>query len=235
MIPAGCGLRIRLAHRADHSAIQTVWQRSTTPSGLCASLGHELVEADLPGLDNAVGSAIGKVFNAATAWIVRYWIRRIGREPRADEIEPITRAYWQSGEHVSAAEYLEAIEDLQRFSRRVAEFLTTFDLWLTPTMSTPPAPLGEIVSSVDEPLRAAERGAPTVAYPAVVANITGNPAMSVPLWWSDSGSPIGVHFLARFGDEATLFRLAGQLEQMRPWHNHIPPVTARDVATVSVR
>src|SRR6266550_2010687 len=50
---------------------------------------------------------------------------------------------------------------------------------------------------IDEPLRAAERGAPTVAYPAVVANITGNPAMSVPLWWSDSGSPIGVHFLAR--------------------------------------
>ena len=92
---------------------------------LCASLGHELVEADLPGLDADVGSAIGKVFNAATAWIVRYWIRRIGREPRADEIEPITRAYWQSGERVSAAEYLQAIEDLQRFSRRVAEFLTT--------------------------------------------------------------------------------------------------------------
>ena len=72
-----------------------------------------------------------------------------------------------------------------------------------------------------------------MAYPAVVANITGNPAMSVPLWWSDSGSPIGVHFLARFGDEATLFRLASQLEEIRPWNRHIPPVTARDVATAS--
>lgn len=66
-------------------------------------------------------------------------------------------------------------------------------------------------------------------------NSAGNPAVSVPLAWSRSGLPIGVQFAARFGDEATLFRLAGQLEQMRPWHDHIPPVTARDVATVSLR
>jgi amidase len=199
---------------------------------LCASLGHEVVEADLPGLDGEVGSAIGQVFNAAAAWIVRYWIRRIGREPRADEIEPLTRAYWQSGERVSGAQYLSAIEDLQRFSRRVADFLTTFDVWLTPTMSTPPAPLGEIVSTDDEPMRAAERGGPTVAYPAVVANITGNPAMSVPLYWSESGAPIGVHFLGRFGDEATLLRLASQLEQTRPWSSRAPRVSAREVAAL---
>src|SRR5207302_1514549 len=73
---------------------------------LCASLGHEVVEADLPGLTPEVGSAIGRVFDAAAAWIVRYWIRHLGREPREDELEPVTRGYWQSGERVSAAEYL---------------------------------------------------------------------------------------------------------------------------------
>ena len=193
---------------------------------LCASLGHELVEADLPGLTPEIGAAIGTVFDAATAWIVRYWIRRIGREPEPDELEPITRAYWQSGERVTAAAYLQAIEDLQRFARRVADFLTAFDVWLTPTMSTPPPLLGEIVSTPDEPMRAAERGGLTVKYPAVVANIAGNPAMSVPLWWNADGLPIGVHFLGRFGDEASLIRLASQLEQARPWAKRTPPISA---------
>ncbi|WIV54030.1 amidase [Amycolatopsis nalaikhensis] len=184
---------------------------------LCASLGHDLVEADLPGLTPAVGDAIGTAFNAATAWIVGYWIRKLGRRPGPGELEPLTRAYWEAGQRVSAADYLLAIEDLQAFSRVVAEFLAGFDAWLTPTMSTPPARVGEITSMPEEPLRALERGAPTVAYPAVVANITGNPAMSVPLWRNEEGLPIGVHFLGRFGDEATLFRLAGQLEAARPW------------------
>ena len=61
----------------------------------------------------------------------------------------------------------------------------------------------------------------------MIANITGNPAMSVPLHWNDDGLPIGMHFLGRFGDEATLFRLAGQLEQARPWFDRRPLVFAR--------
>jgi amidase len=193
---------------------------------LCASLGHDLIEADLPGLTPEVGSAIGTVFTAATAWILAYWIRRLGREPGGDELDPLTRAYWEMGRRVSAADYLLAIEDCQAFSRVAAGFLTDVDLWLTPTLSTPPLELGEIVSTSDEPLRALERGGPTVAYPGVVANITGNPAMSVPLSWNDDGLPIGVHFLGRFGAEATLFRLASQLEAARPWQDRRPPVTA---------
>ena len=184
---------------------------------LCASLGHELVEADLPGLTPEVGAAIGPVFGAATAWIVGYWIRRLGRRPADDELEPLTRAYWEMGQKVPASGYLLAIEDCQAFARGVARFLTGIDVWLTPTMSSPPALIGEITSTADEPLRALERGGPTVAYAGVIANITGNPAMSVPLWWNTSGLPVGVHFLGRYGDEATLFRLASQLESARPW------------------
>jgi len=195
-------------------------------AALCGSLGHELVEADLPGLTPPVGAAIGTVFNAATAWIVRYWIRRIGREPGPDELEPLTRFFWEAGEQVRAYDYLLAIEDLQAFSRRVAEFLTGFDVFLTPTLSEPPALLGEITSTPEEPTRALERGGRTVGYSGVVANITGNPAMSVPLWWNAEGLPIGVHFLGRYGDEATLFRLAGQLEAARPWATRTPAISA---------
>jgi amidase len=191
---------------------------------LCTALGHDLVEADLPGLDGRVGAAIGTVFHAATAWIVAYWTRHQGREPGPDELDPLTRAYWAAGRKVSAADYLLAVEELQVFARTVARFLTGFHAWLTPTMSEPPALLGGITSTPQEPLRAAERGGRTVAYPLVVANITGNPAMSVPLWWNAAGLPIGVHVLGRYGDEATLFRLAAQLEAARPWAGRRPPI-----------
>ena len=106
---------------------------------MCASLGHELVEAELPGLTPKVGSAIGTVFAATTAWIVEYWTRKTGRVPTDDELEPSTRWYWEKGRQVSAADYLLAIEECQRFARTVAQFLTSIDLWLTPTMSAPPA------------------------------------------------------------------------------------------------
>ena len=193
---------------------------------LCASLGHDVVEADLPGLTPEIGSAIGTVFVAATAWIVEYWTRRLGRAPTDDDLEPLTRAYWEQGRQVSAARYLLSIEDCQAFARTVAEFLSDFDVWLTPTLSTPPARIGEITSTADEPLRALEVGGKTVAYAGVVANITGNPAMSVPLSWNPDGLPIGLHFLGRFGCEATLFRLAGQLEAARPWAGRTPPMAA---------
>ena len=85
-----------------------------------------------------------------------------------------------------------------------------------PNTATPPLLLGQIVSTPEQPLRALERGGPSVAYSGVVANITGNPAMSVPLWWNGDGLPIGAHFLGRFGEEHTLIRLAAQLEAARP-------------------
>ena len=194
---------------------------------LCEQLGHELVECDLPGLTPEVGHAIGTIFNSATSWILRYWIRHVGRKPAADELEPLTRAYWEMGERVSAGEYLSAVEEVQRFARGVAAFLADVDVWLTPTMSTPPLRLGEMVSTPEEPLRSMEKSAPSVRYAGVIANMTGSPAMSVPLWWNADDLPIGVHFLGRFGDEATLFRLAAQLEAARPWADRVPPVSAR--------
>ncbi len=193
---------------------------------LLTDLGHEVVEVALPGLGPEVGTAIGTVFNSATAWIIAYWTRRLGRPPADGELEPLTRAYWELGRQVTAADYLLAIEECQRFARGVAAWLREVDLWLTPTLSTPPAPLSVITSSDDEPFRALEAGGATVAYAGVVANITGNPAMSVPLWWNNDGLPIGVHFMGQYGDEATLFRLAGQLEAARPWAERLPPVCA---------
>jgi amidase len=188
---------------------------------LLQSLGHDLVEQDLPGLDGEVGSAIGTYFDASTAWIVEYWSRLLGRAPEPDELEEATWLRLEEGRRVPAAAYLEAVRVLQRFSRVVANFLTRYDGWLTPTMSAPPRLLGTITGS--------DFGGDTVEYPLVVANITGNPAMSVPLHWTPSGLPMGVHVLGRYGDEATLVRLASQLEQARPWADRWPRVSASDL------
>jgi amidase len=182
---------------------------------LCTELGHEVVERDLAGIDEQVGKAITVVFGAAIAWIVACWVRKLGRDPEPDELEPHTRAWAEEGSTITAADYLLAIRDLQAFSRTVARFFTEVDVWLTPTLAAPPPSLEDTAASTA-----------FVAFPAWVANATGNPAMSVPLTWNGECLPIGVHFLARFGDEATLLRLASQLEEARPWAERTPAIFA---------
>jgi amidase len=191
---------------------------------LCESLGHEVSETIPQALMRPeLGEAIGTVYGGAVAWIIDYWVNKLGREPAEDELEPLTREYWQAGRAVSAGQYLVGIQELQRASRAIAHFLTDFDVWLTPTLAQPPLPIAE---PDKEPTEVAAREAAFVATTAAVANITGNPAMSVPLHRNDAALPIGVDFLGRFGDEATLFRLAAQLEQARPWANRRPPAIA---------
>jgi amidase len=193
---------------------------------LLASLGHDVQERHLPPIDAAVGAAIGLSYRAAVDWIVRYWARELGREPRPDELEPLTRAFWEQGRAIAAGEYLLAVTTLQAYARQIARFLTDIDVWMTPTLAQPPVPLGHIRSTAEDPWRAMVNGGPFVPFPAVVANIAGAPAMSIPLSWSPAGLPIGVHVLGRYGADATLIRLAAQLEAARPWADRVPPVFA---------
>ncbi len=129
------------------------------------------------------------------------------------------------GDQYTAADYLQALATLQRITRQVADFFVDYDVWLTPTLAEPPVPLGTFDSPPDDPLRGFRRAKEFVPF-TPICNITGQPAMSVPLFWNAEDLPIGTHFISRFGDEATLFRLASQLEQARPWADRRPPVSA---------
>jgi amidase len=184
---------------------------------LCAQLGHEVEERWLPPIDEGTGPAIGTMFLAAASWILGYWVRHTGREPDADELEPYTRALCDRGASLSAADFLLALETLRAYSRQVARFFEEFDVWLTPTVAQPPPRLGLMVGTATDPMAGTRVANEFIAFPGIIANITGNPAMSVPLHVSTTGLPIGVHFLGRFGDEATLLRLASQLESARPF------------------
>jgi amidase len=193
---------------------------------LLTDLGHELFERDLDELTPKVGSAIGRMYGAAVDWILRYWIDEIGRTPEPDELEPLTRLYWERGKQVGGGELLMAMTTIQQFTRAVAAATDGpdgFDLWLSPTLAEPPPRLGDLVATDDDPTAAEARSARFVAYPLVVANLTGRPAMSVPMSWNADGLPIGVHFLGPFGGEGVLLRLASQIEEARPWADRWAP------------
>jgi amidase len=162
---------------------------------------------------------------ASTAAQVDYWANRSGRTPTEDILEPYTWALYQAGQGRLASDYILAVQHLQRLSRDVARFLLDYDVLLTPTLSEPPPPIGSFDPTPGNPLQGLYRAATFMPF-TPIANITGQPAMSMPLYWNAEGLPVGAQFAGRFGDEATLLRLAAQLEQARPWADRRPRISA---------
>jgi amidase len=210
--------------------------------GLLEDLGHELRE----GTPEVDGPAFARSFLTMVASELAADLADVeallGRRPRRSDLEPATWALALLGRATSAHEYASALRTLERAGRAVGSFFTDIDLLLTPTLATPPPKVGELVPSPIEKallrvlgvfgsgrlVRAAglleHAAADAFAFTpwTPVYNVTGQPAMSVPLYWNDQGLPIGVHFVARFGEEAMLFRLASQLEAARPWFDRLP-------------
>jgi len=193
-------------------------------AALCAELGH-VVEERAAEIDTVAFVRAFMTVYAASAAKTMASLERQGLTPQREQFEPITWALHELGLQVNAGAYLMAVEDLQRTSREVARFYETHDLWLTPVLAEPPWPLGTLDATWEEPLRGFFRASELCAF-TPICNATGQPAMSVPLHWSAEGLPLGAHFMARFGDEATLLRLAAQLEEARPWAKRLPPLPA---------
>jgi amidase len=192
---------------------------------LCESLGHHVSERTL-GVDAAkLQTCFINVFGAGCAMQIDAAVAELGRTPAEGELEPLTAALWELGRSVRASDYLLSVKELQRVSRDVAHEFVEHDVWLTPTLCEPPLLLGTLDSPPDQPLAGLLRASTYVPFTAL-CNFTGQPAMSLPLWWNDAGLPIGTQFVGRFGDEATLFRLAAQLESARPWTKRRPPICA---------
>lgn len=183
---------------------------------LCTTLGHHIEEAT-PTFDaTRFNDAFLALWAAGCAWTVKGIAQLTRQPPNPTQYEPLTWALYQQGERLTAADYLLAVQSLQLVGRQIAPFFDQYDLWLTPVVAEPPLPLGHFDPQPSNPLSGMERAIAFVPF-TPIANATGQPAMSLPLHWTEAGLPVGVHFLARFGDEATLFRLAAQLEQAQPW------------------
>jgi amidase len=150
----------------------------------------------------------------------------IGRQLGPDDVEPLTWALAEGGRSRTSADYLAAVGRHQMVARLVAaQFEAGLDLLLTPTVGEPPPPLGTYDDSGPEPLAAIRRAWPTAAFTGLF-NALGNPAISLPLHWTDEGLPVGVQLVADHGREDLLIRVAAQLEQARPWAERAPGVFA---------
>jgi len=192
---------------------------------LCADLGHEVSEA-APAFDaERLYQSYAILAASGFAWAIADWGRRLRRTPTAEFFEPFVWSLAERGRHISAPDYLLALQDLQREARDIARFFVDHDMWLTPTLGEPPVPLGTFAFTQEDPfaMRRRMRAFDPFTY---LSNATGQPAMSVPLSWTREGLPVGTHFVGRFGDESSLFRLAAQLEEARPWADRRPPVSA---------
>jgi amidase len=192
---------------------------------LCESLGHAVEEAAPPIDGEALWHAFTSVLAAGFTWAIDDWRRRTGRTPAPELFEPFVWAFTSRGREISAPRYLLLVQDLQHMSRAIARFFLDHDVWLTPMLGEPPVPLGTFAYAGGDPFAVRRRMAGFTPF-SYVANVTGQPAMSVPTHWTASGLPMGTQWVGRFGDEATLFRLAGQLETARPWARRRPPVHA---------
>jgi amidase len=216
--------------------------------GLLADLGHELVEGGPEVAGRAFGRAFLTMVATELAADLDYVAGLLGRRPGRRDLEPVTWALSLGGRSISAPEYATALRVMERVGRGIGAFFEDVDLLLTPTLASPPPRIGELQPSALEAamlrilgtlgsgrlvraaglLDEAAANAFELTPWTPLYNATGQPAMSVPLHWNAAGLPVGVHFVARFGDEATLFRLAGQLERTKPWLDRLPAL-ARSV------
>ncbi len=189
---------------------------------LCESLGHD-VEPAQPSLDvEALWSAFGLTTSVGVALKVANREAELGRPAGPNDLEDINRRNVSAGRAATGIEHARARDTLHAASRTLGRFMQDYDVILSPTMAMVPPKLGAL--SLSQPYEQFIGPASSASAFTSLYNMTGQPAMSVPLHWTTSGLPVGVMFAGRFGDEATLFRLAAQLEAEKPWFDRVPVV-----------
>ncbi len=190
---------------------------------LLAELGHRVEEA-APEIDvDEMSKHQATIIGANVALTLRSRAVQIGREVTKDDIETFTSLIAEAAKMRASTDYAEATLYIHRMGRKFAAYHERTDVHLSPTLGHPPIRLGildTMSNDIAAYLRASTEYVPSIG----IYNMTGQPAMSMPLHWTAEGLPVGVMFSGRFGDEATLFRLAGQLETARPWWERRPAI-----------
>jgi amidase len=190
---------------------------------LLASLGHDVEEVPLPFAFGATSAAGGVCVSTATGVYIDAESERRGRPVEEGEVEPLTWRLYQQGKGYTSGDFARAVAAIHRFGRSLGEFMQGYDVLMTSTLGRPPIRIGELSSTSDD----------TAEYYRVFSafmpntqafNHSGQPAISLPLAWTDDGLPVGIQFAAATGDEAVLFRLAGQLEKAQPWWDKRPAI-----------
>ncbi len=191
---------------------------------LCKDLGHKVQEAD-PEIDRAAVVPTFLTLAAANMVVLLASHPTAGRPARKGEVENVTWGTAQKGERITAADYVRATQTMHRLGRQMAAFHARYDVLLTPGLGTLPPQLGWIdmmLEDVDEYWRRVFTFSPFTVW----FNLTGQPALMLPLGRTASGFPIAVQLAGRYGEEGTILSLGAQLEKARPWFDKKPPIAS---------
>ena len=219
--------RLRIAWSSETASgrpidpeIQAALERT---AALLQGLGHEVVEQGM-GIDyRALYTARGPVSGANFAAMMGRLIDEIGREPEPHELEPLTWAALKGGRKVTGEQALRGMQELRMLNRQTLTFFNDWDIYLSPVLGTPVPEVGFIDPVALEPRELNRRQGQVFPF-TPPSNFSGQPSLSLPLEMSASGLPVGMMFTARYADEATLFRLAAQLEKEAPWQRRRPQI-----------
>lgn len=209
-------LRIGLATRARGGVdLDPQCERAVMETAkLCESLGHD-VEIMVPAFDVAeVGATSGILMGADLVVTIQDRLARLGRELLPEDIEPFTRVLYDYYQSLSGTDVHRALRRIQEIGWEVGVAFTTYDVLLTPTLAQPTPPLGLLDTMRPEAMY--EHGSTYSAWTSIF-NVTGMPAISLPLGSADDGMPLGVQFAADLGGEPLLLSLAAQIERAAPW------------------
>jgi len=192
-------------------------------AALLESLGHDVEEVRPPWRTPRLLDLFAKAFGPAVCVPIAAVARASGREPRAEDMEALSWALWQASRQVDAVAAELAAFELQAFAREVVTWSEPYDALLTPALAQPPLPIGALDGDGPDPLATFERSGRFTPYTAI-CNITGSPAISLPLYEHDDGLPLAVQLIGRPAQEGALLALAAQLEAALPWAGRRPAI-----------
>ncbi len=190
-------------------------------AALLEELGHEVEEVDPPWAVPELLSMFTVSFAASIAMVVAMGGRIAGREPAVGDVEALSWQLRRQAIETSSAEYVGAVTRLQGFARELIAFLAPYDALLTPALAERPVAIGEIDACSDDPMADFVRGGRFTPFTAV-ANVTGQPAVSLPFAQGEDGLPTGIQLLGRPAGEGPLLALGAQIEGARPWADRRP-------------
>lgn len=221
------GLRIALVtHLRPWTSHADCVEAVTRTAELCAALGHHVEDVVLPVDALEFYDTVFTIIGSQTRSLINKMGLMAGKPMDEQGLEPRHRVILREKGNMRGADYSAAVDYIHAFGRCMAALMAQFDLILTPTMAQPPARIGTLTINDDQSLSELIETFHGFSPFTALFNASGQPAMSVPLYWNAQGLPIGSHFVAAFGGEPLLYALAADLERAAPWAKHVPPVSA---------
>jgi amidase len=194
---------------------------------MMAALGHEVEEVTAPWKDAALLPTFSVIWAANVALSVSHAQLVTGATPSPENLEPLTWELYQLALQQTSADYLGALAILHAFSRGIVMLWNDLDVLVTPALARRPVQIGEIDTSGEDPWGAFGKAGEFTPYTPIF-NVTGQPAISLPLFHGEDGLPLGVQIVGAPAGEGLLLQLAGQLERAYPWSNRKPPPLASE-------